>query len=105
MTTANTFRSRKEGRWYDVCRTCKRAAGRRYQRKKNPVPKTKFAYKSPQRLRVQAALFRNATLDLPDTPYRRAMVEAFALYDAWDLKPRSISAKLNGRKPKQRKAA
>jgi len=53
--------------------------------------------------------FRRATYKLPDSPYRRAMLEAFKAFDKWertDKRPARFGRKYPQQKPaKRRKAA
>lgn len=98
MTKKNTYIRRSRGKEYQCCVTCRRLTWMRYRRKAGADVGTK-----PKRAEANRELLRTKVYAMPDSEYRTAMIEAFALYDAWlatDKRPQRF-----GRKYPQQKAA
>jgi len=108
MTKRNTYVTRKRGKRYEGCVTCRRATQIRYRRNKGVLPRMTEPRSNPTKLQAARELLRTKVYAMPDSEYRTAMIEAFALYDAWlatDKRPQRFGRKYPQQKAARRKAA
>lgn len=96
MTKKNTVVRCTRGREYNGCLTCQRLAKLRWKRRQGSQPRI-------PKIEAQRELYRTKVYASPDSPYRTAMIEAFALYDAWlatDKRPQRFGRKYPQQKRK-----
>jgi len=106
MTKRNTYVTRKRGKRYEGCVTCRRATQIRYRRNKGILPRMTEPRSTPTKLQAARELLRTKVYAMPDCEYRTKMLEAFAAFDAheaMDKRPARFGRKFPQQKVKPAK--
>src|SRR5690242_6640276 len=84
LTKKNIYITRKRGKEYEGCVTCRRLNQMRYRRNKGILPRMTEPRSNPTKLQAARELLRTKVYAMPDCEYRTKMIEAFAAFDAYE---------------------